>query len=44
MALGEVKDCQWTNRDRWEVVKVKEIIVEIEADGWYLTRQRGSHR
>jgi len=25
-------------------VKVREIIKLIEADGWYLVRQKGSHR
>jgi predicted RNA binding protein YcfA (HicA-like mRNA interferase family) len=25
-------------------VKVKEIIKLIEKDGWYLSRQKGSHR
>ena len=25
-------------------MKVKEVIKMIEADGWYLTRTRGSHR
>ena len=25
-------------------VTVREIIKQIEADGWYLARQRGSHR
>lgn len=25
-------------------VTVREIIKTIEADGWYLSRQRGSHR
>lgn len=24
--------------------KVREMIAEIEGDGWYLARQRGSHR
>ena len=27
-----------------EVVKVREIIRELEKDGWFLSRQRGSHR
>ena len=26
------------------VVKVREIIRELEKDGWFLSRQRGSHR
>lgn len=25
-------------------MKVREVIKLIEADGWYLSRQRGSHR
>jgi predicted RNA binding protein YcfA (HicA-like mRNA interferase family) len=25
-------------------VKVREAMREVEADGWYLNRQRGSHR
>ena len=25
-------------------MKVREVIQCIEADGWYLDRQRGSHR
>jgi len=25
-------------------IKVREIIKQIEADGWYLARTRGSHR
>ncbi|MBN1525640.1 MAG: type II toxin-antitoxin system HicA family toxin [Spirochaetales bacterium] len=25
-------------------MKVREIIKEMEMDGWYLVRQRGSHR
>lgn len=25
-------------------MKVREVIRRIEADGWYLDRQRGSHR
>jgi predicted RNA binding protein YcfA (HicA-like mRNA interferase family) len=25
-------------------LKVREIIRRIEADGWYITRTRGSHR
>jgi predicted RNA binding protein YcfA (HicA-like mRNA interferase family) len=32
------------HRDRCEVVKVREIIKELEDDGWYLVRYRGSHR
>jgi predicted RNA binding protein YcfA (HicA-like mRNA interferase family) len=24
--------------------KVQELITRIEADGWYLVRQKGSHR
>ncbi|MHB1208954.1 MAG: type II toxin-antitoxin system HicA family toxin [Acidimicrobiales bacterium] len=26
------------------VVKVREIIRELEGEGWFLSRQRGSHR
>jgi predicted RNA binding protein YcfA (HicA-like mRNA interferase family) len=25
-------------------VKVKDLIANIEADGWFLVRQKGSHR
>lgn len=25
-------------------MKVKDLIARIEADGWYLVRQKGSHR
>lgn len=25
-------------------MKVRDVITLIEADGWYLSRQRGSHR
>lgn len=25
-------------------VKVKELIAQLEADGWYLVRTKGSHR
>ena len=32
------------NRDRCHEVKVREIIKEIEADGWFQVRFRGSHR
>jgi hypothetical protein len=27
------------NRDRWEVVKVRQIIRELESEGWFLSRQ-----
>ena len=27
-----------------KVVKVSEIIRRLQADGWYLDRQKGSHR
>lgn len=27
-----------------KVVKVSEIIRQLEADGWYLKNQKGSHR
>ena len=30
--------------DRCGSVKVRELINVIEGDGWYLSRQRGSHR
>lgn len=33
-----------THRDRCEVVKVREIIKELEDDGWYQVRYKGSHR
>ena len=26
------------------IMKVKEVIKQLEADGWYLSRTRGSHR
>jgi len=29
---------------RYEVVKVKEAIKMIEAEGWFIARRRGSHR
>ena len=35
---------EWRLRDRWEVVKVREMIRELERDGWIQVRQRGSHR
>jgi predicted RNA binding protein YcfA (HicA-like mRNA interferase family) len=31
-------------RGRCEDVKVREIIRELEYEGWFLSRQRGSHR
>ena len=31
-------------RDRWEVVKVRAIIRELELDGWFQVRHKGSHR
>jgi len=30
--------------ERCEVVKVREMIRELERDGWIQVRQRGSHR
>ena len=30
--------------DRCAIVKVREIIKELERDGWHLVRYRGSHR
>lgn len=27
-----------------KVVKVNKILKELKADGWYIDRQRGSHR
>jgi predicted RNA binding protein YcfA (HicA-like mRNA interferase family) len=32
------------NRDRWEFVKVREFIQELERAGWVQIRQTGSHR
>jgi predicted RNA binding protein YcfA (HicA-like mRNA interferase family) len=32
------------NCDRWEYVKVREIIQELERAGWVQIRQTGSHR
>jgi predicted RNA binding protein YcfA (HicA-like mRNA interferase family) len=32
------------NRDRWEYVKVREIIQELERAGWVQIRQTGSRR
>jgi predicted RNA binding protein YcfA (HicA-like mRNA interferase family) len=29
---------------RWYIVKVREVIRKLEADGWYLVATRGSHR
>ena len=31
-------------RDRWEVVKVRAIIRELELDGWFQVRHKESHR
>lgn len=31
-------------RDRWEVVKVRAIIRELELDGWFQVRHKGSLR
>jgi len=33
-----------TSNDRCVVVKVREIIRELEVEGWFLSRRRGSHR
>jgi predicted RNA binding protein YcfA (HicA-like mRNA interferase family) len=33
-----------TNHDRYEVVKVREVIRDLERDGWRPVRQKGSHR
>lgn len=33
-----------TNGDRCEIVKVREVIRELERDGWRQARQKGSHR
>lgn len=30
--------------DLWAVVKVREIIRELESDGWFQVRYKGSHR
>jgi predicted RNA binding protein YcfA (HicA-like mRNA interferase family) len=30
--------------DRWAVVKVREMIRELEDDGWFVDRQGGSRR
>jgi predicted RNA binding protein YcfA (HicA-like mRNA interferase family) len=35
---------QWERVPREIAVTVREIIKLIEADGWYLARQRSSHR
>jgi predicted RNA binding protein YcfA (HicA-like mRNA interferase family) len=32
------------DRDRWEYVKVREIMQELERAGWVQIRQTGSHR
>jgi predicted RNA binding protein YcfA (HicA-like mRNA interferase family) len=34
----------WAFKRKSQVMKVKEVIIKIESDGWYSTRQRGSHK
>jgi predicted RNA binding protein YcfA (HicA-like mRNA interferase family) len=37
----------WTDYYRFSImveVKVREVIKEVEGDGWYFVRQKGSHR
>lgn len=42
--LLSLKSQTITNKTTMKRLKVKEIIKMLEADGWYLDRQKGSHR
>lgn len=33
-----------SNKNKFIILKIREIIKKLEDDGWYLARQKGSHR